>query len=213
MKIIIVAGGALSIEFIKEQIERTSPTMILCADSGADMLYKAKILPDILLGDFDSINQETLEYFALKGIKTVRFKSEKDVTDTEIAIDYAVKNGADDVLILGATGSRLDHTLSNIFILEKYCETVRCKIKDLNNTIEVLKNEKARKIKKEDYQYLSLLPLSNHVKGVTTKGLKYPLNNATLKRSDSYGISNEIKNETGTISMTEGVMAVIQSKD
>lgn len=213
MKIIIVSGGHVSSELLSQKIKSEAAQMILCADSGANVLYKAKIQPDVLLGDFDSIDEEVFQYFVEKGIKTVRFKAEKDITDTEIAIEYAIKLGATNITLFGATGSRLDHTLANIYVLEKYAPQVSCKIVDAHNSIELLMGNASCKYNKNQYPYISLIPLSKKVKGVTTQGFKYPLFLANLERKSSYGISNEIINETGTVTMVKGTLAIIQSKD
>lgn len=213
MKVIIVSGGHLTSEFLNEHINKETSELILCADGGANALHLAQIHPQVLLGDFDSINQEVFQYFVDQGVKTIRFKAEKDITDTQIAIEYALQLGATQITLLGATGSRLDHTLANIFLLEKYVSVVKCQMIDIHNKIELLTNETTKEYQKDQYPYISLVPLSKKVKGVTTDGLKFPLFLATLKRKSSYGISNEIMGEKGRISIKTGVLAVIQSKD
>lgn len=213
MKVMIVSGGRLETDFLIEQIAIEKADMILCADSGANIVYKAGILPHVLLGDFDSVDQEVFQYFLDQKTKTVRYKAEKDVTDTEIAIEYAINQGATEITLLGVTGSRLDHTLANIFILEKYMNEVHCKILDRNNRIELLSDYETRVFTKNEFPYLSLIPISKKVKGVTTEGMKYPLTSAILSRKDSYGISNEIIDFDGSVSVTRGLLAVIQSRD
>lgn len=213
MKIVVVSGGHLPCDFLQEQIEKTAAEYILCADSGANALYLAQIHPNVLLGDFDSINEVVFQYFIEQGIKTVRYQAEKDVSDTEIAIEYALSLGATDIVLLGATGTRLDHTLANLFILEKYAPLVTLQIIDPHNRIELLINAASKEYGKGHYPYISLLPLSKKVKGVTTYGLKYPLDHATLERKSSYGLSNEIINDMGTVTINKGVLAVIQSMD
>lgn len=213
MKAIIVSGGSLNIELLKNQIEKYPSYTIISVDGGTNLLFDAGILPDILIGDFDSINKEIFKYFQNKGIKTLKFAKEKDLTDTHIAIEYAANNNIKEIILLGATGKRLDHTLSNLYIIEKYIKDMYFKIIDSNNTIEFL-YEKGRKIfEKEEYKYISLVPISDIVMGVVTEGLKYELINATLLRSDSFGVSNEIINNKGSISINKGLLAIIKSKD
>lgn len=213
VKAIIVSGGYIPIDFLKNQLKKYSDYLIISVDSGADSLYLAGITPDILLGDFDSINKETYDYFSEKDIEIIKFPKEKDLTDTHIAMDYAVNNGFKEFILLGVTGKRLDHTLSNFYILERYVKDVHCKIIDANNTIELLYGKNKQSYQKEDYKYISLIPISDKVIGVTTEGLKYKLINATLLRSDSFGVSNEIINNVGSISIEEGMLAIIKSKD
>ncbi len=212
MKIIIISGGYLPQQFLREQMFQDTQ-MIICADGGANALYLAELIPDVLLGDFDSIDGDIFHYFIEKGVKTVTFSAEKDFTDTEIAIEYAIKLGAREVILLGATGTRLDHTLANIFLIEKYLPFIKLTIIDPNNRIELLKDICSKEFFKDQYTYLSLVPLSNKVRGVWTKGLKYPLYDAQLKRKSSYGISNEITDDRAFVKLSKGVLAVILSKD
>lgn len=215
MKAIIVSGGFLPVKFLSDQIKvnNADADIIICADSGADALFAAEILPHVLLGDFDSINTEVFDYFVHQGIKTVRFNTDKDVTDTHIAIKYAINQGADKIIILGALGDRIDHTLSNIFLLESYIHQAHCKIIDIKNRIELITDSARRVYSNKNYKYISLIPVSKKVVGVTTDGFKYKLDNATLFRNDSFGISNEIIQTYGTVSIKKGLLAVIQAND
>lgn len=213
MKTIIVTGGYLPIDFLKDQIKKRQVDLIICADSGADALFKAGLLPDVLLGDFDSIDEEVFNSFLHQGIKTVRFSSEKDLSDTHIAIKYAIKQGSHKIVILGGTGLRLDHTLANIYMLEKFIHHAQVKIVDTNNTIELVNDEGNHIYHKKEYKYISLLPISKKVYGVTTEGLKYKLQDATLSRNCSFGVSNEILSEHGSIHIKKGLLAIIQSND
>ncbi|PKM96038.1 MAG: thiamine diphosphokinase [Firmicutes bacterium HGW-Firmicutes-1] len=213
MKTIIVTGGYLPLDFLKEQIKKRQVELIICADSGADALYNAGILPDVLLGDFDSVDEEVFNSFVQQGIKTVRFSAEKDLTDTHIAIKYAIKQGSKKIIILGATGLRIDHTLANIYMLEKFIRHAHLKIVDTKNSIELVSDGSSRIYHKKDYKYISLIPISRKVYGVTTEGLKYKLQDATLLRNSSFGISNEILSEQGAITIKKGLLAIVQSND
>lgn len=215
MKAIIVSGGFIPIDFLIYQIKNKNADadLIICADSGADALFAAEILPNVLLGDFDSINKEVFDFYVQQGIKTVRFNTNKDVTDTHIAIKYAINQGADRVIILGALGDRIDHTLSNIFLLESYLHLAHCKIIDAKNRIELISDGTKRVYSNKHYKYISLIPVSKKVVGVTTDGFKYKLTNATLHRSDSFGVSNEILQTYGTVAIRKGLLAIIQAND
>ncbi|PKM50660.1 MAG: thiamine diphosphokinase [Firmicutes bacterium HGW-Firmicutes-7] len=213
MKAIIVTGGYLPGDFLKDQIQKRHVDLIICADSGADALYNAGILPNVLLGDFDSVDENVFNSFVDQGIKTVRFSSEKDLTDTQIAIKYAIKQGSQKIIIFGATGLRLDHTLANIYMLEKFIYHAHLKIVDMNNSLELICDEGIHIYHKKEYKYISLIPISKKVFGVTTEGLKYKLQGATLSRNSSFGVSNEIINEQGSIAIKKGLLAIIQSND
>lgn len=215
MKAIIVSGGYIPVNFLSYQLKNkySDADMIICADSGADVLFAAEIIPNVLLGDFDSINPEIFDFFVQQGIKTVRFNTNKDVTDTHIAIKYAINQGADKIIILGALGDRMDHTLSNVFLLESYLHLAHCKIINEKNKIELISDGAKKTFSNKHYKYISLIPISKKVVGVTTEGLKYKLTNATLHRNDSYGVSNEIIQSYGSIMLKKGILAVIQAND
>lgn len=215
MKAIIVSGGFIPVDFLTYQIKNVNvdADLVICADSGADALFSAEIMPNVLLGDFDSINTEVFDYYVQQGVKTVRFNTNKDVTDTHIAIKYAINQGADKIIILGALGDRIDHTLSNIFLLEAYLHLAHCKIIDGKNRIELINDGTKKVYSNKNYKYISLIPVSKKVVGVTTDGLKYKLSNATIHRNDSFGVSNEILQTYGTVSIRKGLLAVIQAND
>jgi thiamine pyrophosphokinase len=209
MKAIIVTAGNFSLEALSGR----KYDLLIGVDGGCDYLAQYHYIPDVIIGDFDSIDKEVMTLFLEKKVKVLKYKAEKDMTDTHIAIEYAIKEGADELLLLGATGTRLDHTLANIFLLERYSKVVGCKMIDHNNEITFISNGESVELTQKHYQYVSLLPISNQVCGVVTKGLKYSLKGATLKRSDSFGISNELVQDTGSVQIEEGVLAIIQSKD
>jgi len=212
IKTLIVTGGKVDLQLINE-INCNQFSFIIAVDSGANSLYEANIIPNTLLGDFDSINSEILEYYKSKQVDIMNFPSHKDKTDTEIALDYVMELGTTELYILGGFGTRMDHTLSNLFIIEKYTEKINCKLIDLHNLVQFIKGPQKLTFDKSKYKYVSIIPLSNEITGVTTYGLKYPLNQATLKRTDSIGISNEIIKDKGAFSISEGKALIIQSKD
>jgi thiamine pyrophosphokinase len=182
--------------------------LIICADGGAAHARRMGIIPDILVGDFDSIFAGDLKHFMEMGVETVKFPAEKDMTDTELAADMAVKRGCRRVIILGGTGSRLDHTLSNIFLLKRLREAGvagGCNEVALTGDRILLQREEGMKV--------SLLPLSDRVEGVSTRGLYYPLDNAVIRQGSSWGVSNEFTGETAEIVLERGLLLVIKSRE
>ena len=116
MKAVIFAGGSIdSYKKVKKYLEGSS--LIICADSGVEHAFNMGIEPDLLVGDMDSISSVSLEKANKLGIERQQFPSEKDCTDTELALDIALKKGADEAIILGALGDRPDHSLANIFLM------------------------------------------------------------------------------------------------
>ncbi|MCM8710577.1 thiamine diphosphokinase [Clostridium sp. SYSU_GA19001] len=211
MKAVIVSGGASpSMELIKNELEE--PCFLICADSGANHLYKYKIVPDYLIGDFDSIDEEVFDYFAKKGCIIERYPKEKDYTDTELALLKAKELKVSKVIFLGCTGSRLDHTLSNLGLLLK-CLTLKLEacIKDNNNIINMINC--STEIIGETNSNFSLLAYNEPVVDLTIYGAKYNLNSYYLKVGDGLTVSNEFLKNKVKITFKSGTLLVIRSVD
>lgn len=205
--VIISHGTILDYEFHKRVINRGD--LIICADGGAVHARKMGIEPDVILGDFDSLGKSDLDSF--KGSEVLTFPRDKDKTDTELAVDYAVAKGEKHIKMLGSTGTRLDHTLSNIFILKTLLEKgVRGEIINENNRIFLI-SDRANITGKG--AVVSLIPLGDRVEGVTLRGFKYPLEDETIEAGSSRGVSNILVRETGEISLSGGLLLVVEAKD
>ncbi len=213
MEAVIISGGKIIEDSLIKQLGKHKKDLLICADSGANILYNNNIIPDVLIGDFDSISIEAYKAFEKKAVKILKYPEHKDLTDTHIALNYAIQNKAEKITIFGATGTRLDHTLANIFLLEEYMDRVECTLIDDNNIITIKKAGTHKIYANQEFKYISLIPLSDQAKGVTTKGFKYPLHEACLKRADSFGISNELSQKQGEIVFESGCIAVIYSRD
>lgn len=210
MKAVIISNGNIqNQEKFSKTITRAD--LIICADGGAKHLRKMRILPHVIIGDLDSINLQDKSFFENNNIKIIKHPVDKDLTDTELAANYAMEQNAHDITFIGATGSRLDHTLANIFLLKKITEKkIKCRIIDDNNEIFLITDKITLK---KTNSFISLIPLTSKTEGVTTTGLKYELNNAEIKFGTSLGISNQILNEKATISLKKGILCVVISKD
>lgn len=215
MRFLIVSGGEATDEFVEGVIKRGGYDVILAADSGMDFLYRTKILPDIIVGDFDSVDPEVLEFFCEhEEIDICALNPVKDDTDTEFAIREAIRRGAHEITIIGGTGTRLDHVLGNISLLGIGLEEdVRMELLDANNRIRMTDHSVVLKKKQQYGKYLSLLPYSEKVTGVTLRGVKYLLDNYTMGGFNSLGISNEIVDEEASIELKSGRLLVIESRD
>ncbi len=211
MKAVLVCNGFIcDYNEIKKYI--SSDAYIISVDGGAEHLRKMNITPNILIGDFDSANSQDLNYFIDQGIETYKFPIEKDMTDSELAIEKALEAGADEILLIGATGSRIDHSFANVLLLKKCLDIgIKACIIDDNNQIYIFNSTFS--LQKQDGYKLSLIPISEKVTGVTTEGLKYKLENATMLLGTSWGISNEFLEDYITVTINEGVLLVCVSRD
>lgn len=208
---IIIAGGDVSESLILEYINKRQEEIIIAVDKGLESLYNINIRPDYIIGDFDSVNKETLDKYS--NTELVRLNPIKDFTDTHMAVRLAIDLKADIITILGATGKRIDHALANINIMKEALEkNIECKMIDTNNEIQLV-NCYIELKKNTKYKYISLIPLTTKVEGVTLKGFKYPLNKATLNIGHSIGVSNEQIDDVASIDLENGVLILIKSID
>ena len=208
MRCIIFSGANIfDYDFIASYID--SNDFIICADSGIRHAEKLGLRADILIGDFDSADKIDRNMYS----EIITLPCEKDDTDTFAAAKIAVEKGADEVVIFGAIGSRMDHTLGNIFTLEYLHNQGICtRIINEKNEIGIIKNE-TLSIRKRENSFLSLIPLDEKVGSVSISGVKYPLENATIYRDKTLAISNEFYDDVAKISVNDGTLLYIISKD
>ncbi len=215
MKALIIAGGDFSPEVAMKTLEESFFDRIIAIDNGLAYLHDMKIFPTHVVGDFDTVSKNLLlEYQENTKIKIVPLCPEKDATDTEVAVGLAVEEGCMEIFILGATGGRFDHTLANLHMLYKLlCQGVQAYLIDKNNKIYL--REKSTVLRKEEVRatYVSLLPFTEEVTGLTLIGFKYPLTRFHLTQGTSIGISNEIMEPEAQILFEKGILIVVESKD
>lgn len=214
MKYLIVCGGEIDGDFAERLIMSSGFEVIIAADRGMDFLYEHKITPDIIVGDFDSVKNEALSYFKEKGMSDIHaLNPEKDDTDTECALQIALDHGADHIIIIGATGTRIDHVLGNISLLGKaMSEGKMAELLDTHNRIRMIDSELKIEKNKQYGKYVSIIPVCKNNK-ITLEGFKYPLKDYTFEGFNTLGISNEIVDDIAKITVNEGQYIVIESKD
>lgn len=214
-KILVISGGSIDDIFAKEWIAQYQPDFTIVADSGMEFMRRVGIVPDMIIGDFDSVAPETLGYFKEQtGIVFKELNPIKDDTDTEFAIRQAIGLGAKELTVLGATGTRLDHVLGNVALLGIGLEEqVQIQLVDAHNRIRMINGPMCLTKAEQFGNFVSLLPYSGEVKHVTLKGFKYPLENYTMGSFSSLGISNEIVEEKAEILFEEGILLVIEARD
>jgi thiamine pyrophosphokinase len=215
MRGLIITGGSIQDKFACEIIKSGGFELITAADSGMDFLYRNHITPDIIVGDFDSADSDSLDYYRQHSrVEFCRLNPEKDDTDTEFAIRDAISRGMTELTILGGTGNRIDHVLGNIALLGIGIETdVGIEILDEHNRIRMI-NQSMVISKKEQYgTFISLIPYSDQVKNLTLTGFRYNLTDYTMGGFNSLGISNKIVDDVAEIIFTDGILLVIESRD
>ena len=213
-KILIITGGQVEDHFLADQVAKEAYSMIIAADHGLTVADRLNLRLDFIVGDFDSVSEKILAKYREKLIPIETYPIEKDKTDTQIAIELALRYNPAHIDIVGATGTRLDHVLANIHLLMLPMQLgVPAVLVDPNNKI-YLKKDNFKIDKKLQYgDYVSLLPFTENVTGLTLRGFKYPLSELNLTAGNSLGISNEIKEEEAQIELSEGILLVIEAKD
>lgn len=211
MKGLIISSGSISDYKLLEDLIK-SHDFIICADGGIRHLMKVNAIPHLLIGDLDSVNEDGLYYIENNNIEVIKYPVMKDETDTELAVDYLMDQGFGEITLIGVTGSRMDHTLSNILMLKKLNDKgIKGKLVDGNNTIYYIDSDLVLK-KKEGY-YTSIIPTSNDGAIVTLEGFLYPLNNHLIEFGSTLGVSNQIISDYGNIKIIKGECLIITSRD
>ena len=206
MKTYILTGGIIHPANI--HIKPGIDDLIIAADSGLNNARLLDLSVKTVVGDYDSLGRVPEQG---PDVEVITHPAEKDETDTQLAIRLALSRGADDIHIIGGLGGRLDHTLSNLAILEALAQKkVRCVIEDGQNRVRLLQSDSTI-LPRSGYTYVSLLALDPIVKGVEIEGVKYPLKNAKLTRTFQYAVSNELTGNCALISVKKGDLYIIES--
>jgi thiamine pyrophosphokinase len=208
--VVIIAGSGIEDrEFLRRQIEAAAPEAILCADGGACHAHAIGLAPDLIIGDMDSLDAELLRDFEEKGVAVAPYPARKDETDTQLALMRALAMSPEKILIFGALGKRLDHTLANLGLLMMGLEK-GVPIKLLAEDCEVFVVAGAATVSGKKGQTVSIFPWGGEARGITLEGFEYPLQDATMNLARPCGISNRLTTEEGLIKVDEGCLLVIQ---
>lgn len=205
MRVIIFAGKKeKDIEYMKEFINDND--YVIGCDGGLASIFFLNIKPDVLIGDFDSIDFRILEQY--DHVRRIEFKREKDFSDLEASFNHCFQFEPSEIIVFGALGGRIDHCLSNIELLKKY-SNINTNIRFYDNYNEIFVVQKNVAIIKTK-EYLSLLPASDECI-VSLKGVMYELDNYKIEKDSTYTISNEITGNFAMLEVHSGKVLVIQS--
>ena len=217
MRTLIVSGGRIGSDFALSFLKNETFDTVIGVDNGLRFLYDNGIRPTHVVWDFDTADPKLVEYYRVrKEIELRTYNPIKDSTDTQIAIELALELHSTEIVILGGTGSRIDHVLGNIqsMMLAKKAG-VSCQIVDENNRIRLIDGETVLSREEQYGNYVSLIPLTTEVTGVDLIGFKYPLRDWTFTSTGSagFGVSNEIVEAEGRIRIKSGIFVMIEAKD
>ena len=206
---ILIANGEL---FDRDSLIREvkEDRFIICIDGGTNYAYQSGIIPDLIIGDMDSVDNKVLEYYKTLDIPSRLYPRNKDKTDFHLAIEEIERAGIRDVSIYGIVGTRIDHTLSAFGIIRRYVRERRLDLVKISIGVKadgyVFRD--SIEIEGEISEIISIIPLTDKVSGVTTYNLKYPLKEAEIYWENSLTISNEIEKSPCRIEVSDGVILV-----
>ena len=208
--LIISGAPQQEISYVMDIYERLEMPLVVCADRGMEYAVKLGLQPDLYVADCDSSSGK----YSVENCEFIQLVPEKDDTDTMHALNILIERGCKNVVIVCATGGRIDHMLANLALCE-YCASrnVFCTIADQRNLVEY-HGEELVKIRKDlKFPYFSLIPLDSWLEGVTIRGAKYPLQEHRVSRSEILTISNEFIEEVVEISVKKGKWLLVCSGD
>lgn len=246
---VIVSGGDIqsdfALDFLKKNTKKNGKEnlRLVAADRGLEFFLDHHILPDVVIGDFDSLSEEGKEFLEVpdgikknseipyggmtnwkvqkengeeqKEVEIVRLRPEKDDSDTQSAMNYAIKTGAREIAILGVTGKRVDHLMANFGLLVlAQKEGASVILVDCYNYMKLVPSGTILKKSEQFGKYVSFFQLGGDVTGLTLEGFKYPLSKYHLTAADSgLTVSNEIAEETAVVIYESGDLLMIMSRD
>ncbi|WP_181348852.1 thiamine diphosphokinase [Thalassobacillus sp. CUG 92003] len=215
MKRIAIVGGGPKTDIPHLTLYKDDIDLWIGADRGAEVLVEHGIPIDVAVGDFDSITADSLQAVKQNAVTVEQYPAEKNETDLELAVKSAWDvAGEKQIVLFGVTGGRFDHSLSNVQLLyelvERGCRSV---IVDVQNEIELFHPGTYSLEHKARFPYVSFVPISFNVHGLTLTGFRYPLTGHSVAFGSTLCISNKLISETGTFSFEEGILLLIRSRD
>ncbi|MGP4059769.1 thiamine diphosphokinase [Halobacillus sp. H74] len=214
MKRIVVVGGGPKSYIPDLRKFPFQDCLWIGADQGAEVLVENGLSPDLAIGDFDSVSDESFRRIQETSKQVKVFPDEKDETDLELAISEALKRSPEHILLFGVTGGRIDHSQANLQLLYPLLKKeVKGTIIDQQNQVELVGAGEHTMEADEHYPYVSFLPITLEVKDLTLGGFYYPLEKAYLPYGSTLCISNRLIADTGTFSFISGILLVVRSKD
>lgn len=204
-KCIIIANGKSPSKKVIDYFYKKSFNTIICADGGANSAKKLGIIPDYIIGDLDSVDKSVLKFFKKKS-KIIQIKRQND-TDVEKCLKFAIKNKFSEVILLGVTGDRLDHTICNLGIILKFFSKIKMILVAENSFLIPINSEST--IKSKIGETISLYAFNNKTR-ISSSGLKYKLNNTALPFGVKESTSNVSTASLVKLKVKNGIVFVIR---
>ena len=209
MKAVVVASGDLD---PADADWLAAADCVIAADGGAESLDRLGRRPDLLIGDLDSTTPALVERLSDVGVTVERHPTDKEESDTELALRAAVERGADEIVLLGAIGGdRLDHELANLLLLaDPFLRGLDVRVVHAATTVRIVRVNESVALDGRVGDLVTLLPIGGDAAGVTTHGLRWPLSAATLAMGRSRGLSNEIVATPASVRLESGLLLLVE---
>ena len=209
MRAIIFANGDATDPGIVRQWTAQAD-LIVAADGGTRNALSVGLIPQVVIGDLDSLDEADRAQLDREGVPLIVYPTRKDSTDLELALRYALKQQATEIIIFSALGGRWDQSLANLMLLSlPELMEITTRIVDRTVTIQVICDR--AEIDGHAGDTLSLIALKGDAHGVTIEGCEYPLNDATLPFGATLGISNVLAQSTAKITVKQGQILALHA--
>lgn len=212
--VLIVTGGTVDTAILNRVYKEKKPDVVVAADRGLCACHICDIMPDIVVGDFDSADDTVVKSYRDR-TEFVDLDTHKDFTDTHKALAYALEKGYAPIYLVGATGTRMDHTMANMGLLKQCADKgTEAFIIDGHCRIRMISGDVIYKVAKDnEYPFISLIPYGGEAVVRSLKGFEYCREDVVFKPGDSLGVSNSIVEENGIIDLESGYLFIIESHD
>jgi thiamine pyrophosphokinase len=191
-----------------------SSDLIIAADGGTHHCESLRITPNVIIGDFDSLDSSKIIDYRQAGVEIIQYPIQKDETDLELVLEYTLKRGVTEIFIIGALGARWDMTLANILLTaHPKFSSLKIRLLDGSQELVLLRGGEQIDIQGRPGYLLSLIPIARDAHGITTHGLEYPLIDETLYFGSSRGVSNVFLQDHARIIVREGVLLCVLNRE
>jgi thiamine pyrophosphokinase len=211
MRVVVISSGELD---ATDAAVLVGADLVVAADGGAGSLDRLGIAPDLLIGDLDSVDASLVERLAASGTRVEHRPADKEASDTELAVEAALDAGAVSIVLLGALGGgRLDHELANLLLLADPALAGReVRAVQGRTRVRAVHAGERLELRGSSGDLVTLLPVGGDVAGVTTEGLRWRLDGATLRMGRSRGLSNEVVTSPASVRTTGGTLLVVETE-
>lgn len=216
MIVLICSGGPANELCSLERFLNCDDVFVIGADKGAETLLDHGLIPNVIIGDFDSINQAKMSVLQKQVENIVYADIEKDETDTDLALNYAVSLAPTKIILTGVSGGRLDHEEAakrSLLRVQLENPDISCMIENRNNRLQFLIEPNKEICLTKEFRYISFFAFLENIEGVTLRGVKYETENVPMPLMSSMFTSNEIVSEDCSILFTNGICLMITSAD